>query len=78
VKIESIDVAETIKTTKALIETEASLSLDLKEALDQLLYVTTITIAPDAEGEVGASKNGKNGAKTCQAFILFFSGTLCC
>jgi hypothetical protein len=39
VKIESIDVAETIKTTKALIETEASLSLDLKEALDQLLYV---------------------------------------
>jgi hypothetical protein len=40
VKIESIDVAETIKTTKALIETEASLSLDLKEALDQLLYVT--------------------------------------
>jgi hypothetical protein len=26
VKIESIDVAETIKTTKALIETEASLS----------------------------------------------------
>jgi hypothetical protein len=38
----------------------------------------TITIAPDAEGEVGASKNGKNGAKTCQAFILFFSGTLCC
>jgi hypothetical protein len=37
VKIESIDVAETIKTTKALIETEASLSLDLKEALDQLL-----------------------------------------
>jgi hypothetical protein len=27
VKIESIDVAETIKTTKALIETEASLSL---------------------------------------------------
>jgi len=40
VKIESIDVAETIKTTKALIETEVSLSLDLKEALDQLLYVT--------------------------------------
>jgi hypothetical protein len=38
----------------------------------------TITIAPDAEGGVGASKNGKNGAKTCQAFILFFSGTLCC
>jgi hypothetical protein len=67
VKIESIDVAETIKTTKALIETEASLSLGL-----------TITIAPDAEGGVGASKNGKNGAKTCQAFILFFSGTLCC
>jgi hypothetical protein len=32
----------------------------------------------DAEGGVGASKNGKNGAKTCQAFILFFSGTLCC
>jgi len=42
VKIESIDVAETIKTTKALIETEASLSLDLKEALDQLLYVTKL------------------------------------
>ena len=41
-KIESIDVAETIKTTKALIETEASLSLDLKEALDQLLYVTKL------------------------------------
>jgi hypothetical protein len=38
----------------------------------------TITIAPNAEGGVGASKNGKNGAKTCQAFILFFSGTLCC
>jgi transposase len=37
-----IDVAETIKTTKALIETEASLSLDLKEALDQLLYVTKL------------------------------------
>jgi hypothetical protein len=35
VKIESIDVAETIKTTKALIEAEASLSLDFKEALDQ-------------------------------------------
>jgi uncharacterized protein related to proFAR isomerase len=34
-------VTETIKITKALIETEASLSLDLKEALDQLLYVTT-------------------------------------
>jgi hypothetical protein len=33
-----------------------------------------ITIAPDAEVGVGASKNGKNGAKTCQAFILFFSG----
>jgi hypothetical protein len=33
VKIESIDVAETIKNTKALIETEASLSLDLKEAI---------------------------------------------
>jgi membrane protein len=30
------------------------------------------------QGGVGASKNGKNGAKTCQAFILFFSGTLCC
>jgi hypothetical protein len=30
------------------------------------------------EGGVGTSKNGKNGAKTCQAFILFFSGTLCC
>jgi RHS repeat-associated protein len=29
-------------------------------------------ISPDAEGGVGASKNGKNGAKTCQAFILFF------
>jgi hypothetical protein len=28
--------------------------------------------------QLGASKNGKNGAKTCQAFILFFSGTLCC
>jgi hypothetical protein len=42
VKIESIDVAETIKTTKALIEAEASLSLDLKEALDQLLYVTKL------------------------------------
>jgi hypothetical protein len=35
-------VAKTIKTTKALIETEASLSLDLKEALDQLLYVTKL------------------------------------
>jgi hypothetical protein len=35
-----------------------------------------MTIAPNAEGGVGASKNGKNGAKTCQAFILFFSGTL--
>jgi hypothetical protein len=34
--------------------------------------ILTITIAPDAEGGVGASKNGKNGAKTCQAFILFF------
>ena len=41
-KIESIDVAETIKITKALIETEASLSLDLKEALDQLLYLTKL------------------------------------
>jgi hypothetical protein len=29
----------------------------------------SITIAPDAEGGVGASKNGKNGAKTCQAFM---------
>jgi hypothetical protein len=34
VKIESIDVAETIKTTKALIETEASLSLDRVAAVD--------------------------------------------
>jgi hypothetical protein len=41
-KIQCFNVAETIKITKALIETEASLSLDLKEALDQLLYVTTL------------------------------------
>jgi hypothetical protein len=40
--VSSCDVAETIKTTKALIETEVSLSLDLKEALDQLLYVTKL------------------------------------
>jgi hypothetical protein len=39
VKIESIDVAETLKTTKALIETEASLSLDLKEAIDQRMIM---------------------------------------
>jgi len=44
VKIETIDVAETIKTTKALIEAEADLSPDLKEALDQLLYVTKLMI----------------------------------
>jgi hypothetical protein len=35
--------------------------------------INTITLATEpAEGGVGASKNGKNGAKTCQAFILFF------
>jgi len=44
VKIEKIDVTETINTTQALIEAETDLSPDLKNALDQLLYVTKLMI----------------------------------
>ena len=44
VKIEKIDVTETIKITQALIEAETDLSPELKEALDQLLHVTKLMI----------------------------------
>jgi hypothetical protein len=59
------------------------LAFKTHEIIGHIIYyfrnaAVKIEIAPDAEGGVGASKNGKNGAKTCQAFILFFSGTLCC
>lgn len=43
-KIEKIDVTETIKITQALIEAETNLSPDLKDAVDQLLYVTKLMI----------------------------------
>ena len=43
-KIEKIDVTETIKITQALIAAETDLSVDLKNALDQLLHVTQLMI----------------------------------